>query len=69
MTARIGAVLAAGAAAATPRRVAGLLATGGATAVAYGIGMIYTPAGVIAAGLLATGAAYLVAYFGTGRAQ
>jgi hypothetical protein len=51
----------------TPRRVAATLAGLGAATLAAGIGLIYLPAGVIAAGIESIAGAYVIAYLGRGR--
>lgn len=51
----------------TPQRIACTLAVLGATAIAIGVGLYSTPAGVICAGVEALAGAYLIAYFGGAR--
>ncbi len=51
----------------TPQRIAAALAALGAAGVAAGIGLIYMPAGVIAAGVESVAGAYVIAYLGRAR--
>lgn len=48
----------------TPRRIAAALAVLGASAIAAGVGLVFLPAGLIAAGVEALAGAYVIAYLG-----
>lgn len=50
-----------------PRKVAAVMAVFGAVVLALGAGLVYLPAGLIAAGLELVGGAYVVAYLGRAR--
>lgn len=48
-------------------KIPAVLASVSSAVVAFGVGMVYVPAGVVAAGLFGVCAAYVVAYLGRGQ--